>query len=91
MKYPTALATARKVPPSSEEITDAKIDWSGETQSQMTVKVTNTGDNAAKHAVQLYVSLPYTDYDKEAGVEKPRFSWLVLEKQGKHRRNPSRM
>ena len=53
-----------------EEITDAKIDWSGETQSQVTVKVTNIGDNAAKHAVQLYVSLPYTDYDKEAGVEK---------------------
>ena len=33
------------------------------------VTVTNTG-SVAKDVVQLYVSLPYTDYDKEHGVEK---------------------
>ena len=65
-----------------EEITDAKIDWRGETQSQVTVKVTNTGDNAAKHAVQLYVSLPYTDYDKEAGVEKSAIQLVGFGKTG---------
>ncbi len=54
----------------AEEITDAQIDWSGETDSVVTVSVTNTGDAAAKHSVQLYVSLPYTDYDRENGVEK---------------------
>ena len=48
----------------SEEITESKIDWSGAEESTVTVKVTNTGDAAAKHAVQLYVSLPYTDEDR---------------------------
>ena len=38
--------------------------------SSVTVKVTNTGKNAAKHSVQLYVSVPYTDYDRENGIEK---------------------
>lgn len=35
------------------------------------VTVTNTGNSfAGKKAVQLYVQSPYTDYDKENGVEK---------------------
>ena len=71
----------------SEEITDAKIDWSGETQSEVTVKVTNIGDNAAKHAVQLYVSLPYTDYDKENGVEKSAIQLVGYGKTGEAKEN----
>ena len=38
------------------------------------VKVTNTGDVAGKETVQIYVSSPYTNYDKENKVEKASVS-----------------
>lgn len=34
------------------------------------VKVKNTGDTAGRDAVQVYVTVPYTTYDKNHGVEK---------------------
>ena len=34
------------------------------------VKVTNTGSKAGKEVVQFYANRPYTDYDKENGIEK---------------------
>ena len=34
------------------------------------VKVTNTSNKAGKEVVQVYVQTPYTDYDKENGLEK---------------------
>ena len=46
------------------------------------ITVTNTGDVAGKDAVQLYVSLPYTDYDKEHGVEKAGVQLLDYGKTG---------
>ena len=66
----------------AEEITAANIDWSGESASTVTVKVTNTGDKAAKHAVQLYVSMPYTDYDKNVGLEKSAIQLVAYGKTG---------
>ena len=44
----------------------------------VTAKVTvkNTGDVAGKDVVQLYTSLPYTEYDKEHAVEKAAVSVL---------------
>ncbi len=36
----------------------------------MEVKVTNVGNYPAKDVVQVYVSAPYTDYDRAHGVEK---------------------
>ena len=64
----------------TEEITSVNIDWLG--TSTVTVKVTNTGDKAAKHAVQLYVSAPYTDYDKQNGVEKSAVQLIGYAKTG---------
>ncbi|MCI5699431.1 MAG: glycoside hydrolase family 3 C-terminal domain-containing protein [Lachnospiraceae bacterium] len=40
------------------------------------VTVTNTGDVAGKDVVQLYVSLPYTQYDIENGIEKAAIQLL---------------
>lgn len=36
----------------------------------VTVTVKNTGSVAGKHAVEVYMQKPYTDYDKQNGVEK---------------------
>lgn len=37
---------------------------------EVTVDVKNTGDVAGKHVVEVYLQSPYTDYDRENGVEK---------------------
>ena len=44
------------------------------------VKVTNVGDYAAKDAVQLYVSSPYTQYDIDHGVEKSAIQLITFDK-----------
>ncbi|HEM5956984.1 TPA: glycoside hydrolase family 3 protein [Streptococcus suis] len=43
---------------------------SDENSYKFDVKVTNTGDEAGKEVVQLYMQSPYTEYDKTAGIEK---------------------
>ena len=42
----------------------------GEKDITVNVTVTNTGDAAGKEVVELYFQSPYTDYDRENGVEK---------------------
>ena len=37
---------------------------------ELTVDVTNTGSVAGKKTVQVYFQSPYTDYDKQNGIEK---------------------
>lgn len=44
------------------------------------VKVTNTGDVAGKSVVQLYMQSPYTEHDKEFGVEKSAVQLLTFNK-----------
>ena len=66
----------------SEEIKDIDMDWSGDKESSVTVKVTNTGDVAAKHVVQLYVSVPYTEHDKANGIEKSAIQLIGYGKTG---------
>ena len=46
----------------------------------ITVKVTNTGDVAGKETVQIYVSSPYTEYDKQNKVEKAAVQLVGFEK-----------
>lgn len=66
----------------SEEIVSTDIDWTGETDSTAIVRVTNTGDTAAKHVVQLYVSVPYTEADRAAGLEKSAIQLMGYAKTG---------
>lgn len=55
----------------TQEIVEGSFKYDAETDKfTVDVLVTNTGDCAGKSVVQLYVSLPYTDYDREHGVEK---------------------
>ena len=53
----------------TQTLDDLNVDLDNETVTAK-VTVTNTGSVAGKDVVQLYVSLPYTDSDKEHGVEK---------------------
>lgn len=44
------------------------------------VEVSNTGNVDGKDAVQLYVSVPYTNYDKENGIEKSAIQLVGYDK-----------
>lgn len=44
------------------------------------VSVTNTGNRDGKASVQVYIQSPYTDYDKENGVEKASVQLVDYEK-----------
>ena len=52
----------------TEEITDLKVDAGKQTVSA-TVKVTNTGDVAGRHAVQLYVSVPNSTTVQKSAIQ----------------------
>ena len=59
----------------SQTLDSLTVDMDAKTVTAQ-VTVTNTGSVAGKDAVQLYVSLPYTDYDKQNGVEKAAIQLL---------------
>ena len=46
----------------------------------VSVTITNTGDVAGKSVAQVYASVPYTEYDKEHGVEKSAIQLMDFEK-----------
>ena len=53
------------------EYSGMKVKYNAESdQFEVTVTVKNTGDMAGKETVQVYFQAPYTQYDKDNGVEK---------------------
>lgn len=46
----------------------------------VSVTVTNTGSVAGKHTVQVYMQKPYTDYDRQYGVEKASVQLVGFDK-----------
>ena len=53
---------------------------SGKDQFTAKVSVTNTGKVDGKASVQLYASLPYTDFDKKNGIEKSAIQLVDFDK-----------
>ena len=51
-----------------------------DTTISVSVSVTNTGTVAGKEVVQLYFTSPYTDYDRQNGIEKPSTQLLDFAK-----------
>lgn len=45
------------------------VSWNGK-ECSVSVEVTNTGSVAGQDVVEIYAQSPYTDYDKENGIEK---------------------
>ena len=65
----------------SQEITSVSTDTLDPTgEFTVEVTVTNTGDVAGKSTVQLYVTVPYTDYDIANGVEKAEVALVTYDK-----------
>lgn len=65
----------------TQELDELTVDVNAKTVTAK-VTVTNTGSVAGKDVVQLYVSTPYTDYDKQNGIEKAGVQLLDYAKTG---------
>ncbi len=63
----------------SQTLDRVNVDLDGKTVTA-DITVTNTGGVAGKFAAQLYVSVPYTDHDREAGVEKSAIQLIGIAK-----------
>lgn len=51
-----------------------------DSEYEITLKVTNTGNAAAKEAVQIYLQKPYTEHDVYAEIEKASVELVAFEK-----------
>ncbi len=65
------------------EYSGMKVKYNADTdQFEVTVTVKNTGDMAGKETVQVYFQAPYTQYDKDNGVEKAASNLVGFGKTG---------
>ena len=65
------------------EYSDMTLNYDKATQTYtITVTVTNVGEKDGKETVQIYVSSPYTEYDKQNHVEKAAVQLVGFEKTG---------
>ena len=64
----------------TQEILDVVVDNKQTGNITATVRVTNNSDEDGYFLAQLYVSRPYTDYDKEHNVEKSAIDFLNSKK-----------
>ena len=62
-----------------QTLKDIKVDLSSR-KITATVEVLNTGSVKGKEAVQLYCSVPYTDFDKKNGIEKSAIQLVGYDK-----------
>ena len=53
------------------EYSDYQVRKNSDGDYEVTVTVTNTGAIKGKEVVQVYIQRPYTDFDKQNGLEKP--------------------
>ncbi|MBP3884113.1 MAG: glycoside hydrolase family 3 C-terminal domain-containing protein [Olsenella sp.] len=58
------------------------VDWKGLDTITATITVTNTGGVAGKDVVELYAQAPYTDYDRQHGIEKASVQLVAYGKTG---------
>ncbi len=65
----------------TQEIVDGSLEVDTESKTaKIDIAVKNTGERAAKTVVQVYAQSPYTEYDKEHGVEKSAIQLVGFEK-----------
>ena len=63
------------------EYSDFTTKYNAVTDSyEITVTVTNVGDVAGKESVQIFLQKPYTDYDKQTGVEAASVELVTYDK-----------
>lgn len=62
---------------------DYTVTYNAETDAyDVSVKVTNQSGRAGRNAVQLFLQKPYTDYDKQNGIEKAAVELVDFAKTG---------
>lgn len=60
----------------TEELRNVTVDLSNTGNITATIRITNNSDTAGRFRAELYVSTPYTEYDRENLVEKSAIQFL---------------